>query len=346
MYRFLVACLCVGALVLGVRADDEKDKKADKKPAEAYKAIMTEAIKQFRAAENADEKQKILKETSVKLIDLAEKNSKDPVAVQALVSIVGMPFNDKSKDNPRSKAIALLKKNHVNGTFAPRMLDQLGMMGNEEILGFVKLVADQNKDKKTRGDAVKAVLNATEQLLGTTEDATKVEALTKDMEKYRKLAATEFKGQIKDLFVGAKMQDLTSKNLEDKEVKLSDYQGKVVVLDIWATWCGPCIAMIPHSRKMVERLKDKPFALVSISFDAKKDTLTKFMEKNEMPWVHWWNGQDGPIGKELDIQFFPTIYVLDAKGIIRYKNIRDKKLEAAVEKLVKEAEAEKKSKTE
>jgi thiol-disulfide isomerase/thioredoxin len=137
------------------------------------------------------------------------------------------------------------------------------------------------------------------------------------------------------------MPELTSKNLDDKDVKLSDYKGKVVVVDAWATWCPPCRAMIPHSKKLVERMKDKPFALISISFDAKKETVTKFLKDNEMPWVHWFNGEEGPIGKDLEIQFFPTIYVVDANGVIRYKNLRDKKLDKAVDELVKEAEAKK-----
>jgi thiol-disulfide isomerase/thioredoxin len=110
------------------------------------------------------------------------------------------------------------------------------------------------------------------------------------------------------------------------------------VLDIWATWCGPCKAMIPHEREMVERLKDKPFTLVSISADEKLKTLTDFLAKEKMPWTHWWTGIEGGIVEDWDVQFFPTIYVLDAKGIIRHKNVRGEELEKAVNELIKEAE--------
>jgi thiol-disulfide isomerase/thioredoxin len=112
------------------------------------------------------------------------------------------------------------------------------------------------------------------------------------------------------------------------------------VLDVWATWCGPCRAMIPHEREMVGRLKGKPFALVSISCDEEKDTLTDFLDNEEMPWTHWWDGKDGPLGKALAIRFYPTIYVIDAKGVIRFKNIREEKLEEAVNKLLKEMDGE------
>jgi thiol-disulfide isomerase/thioredoxin len=122
-----------------------------------------------------------------------------------------------------------------------------------------------------------------------------------------------------DLSVGKKMPALTSQDLDGKKVKLSDLKGKVVVVDVWATWCGPCRAMIPHERELVKRLKGKPFVLVSVSADASKETVKTFLEKNEMPWTHWWDGARGPIYKMLVDRGIPTAYVIDAKGIIRAK---------------------------
>ena len=94
--------------------------------------------------------------------------------------------------------------------------------------------------------------------------------------------------------------------------------------------------MIPHEREMVERLKDKPFALVSISVDDEKKTLADFLAKEKMPWTHWWNGAEGKLIDTLNIQHYPTIFVLDAKGVIRYKEIRGEELEKAVNTLLLE----------
>lgn len=141
-----------------------------------------------------------------------------------------------------------------------------------------------------------------------------------------------------NLRVGKNAPEIESTTLDGKKAKLSDLRGKVVVLDFWATWCGPCRAMIPHERELVERLKDKPFVFVSISADAEKDTLTKFLDKTPMPWVHWHNGATGGAMDTYSIEFFPTIYVLDDKGVIRYKGVRGEAMDKAVDTLLKEKE--------
>jgi thiol-disulfide isomerase/thioredoxin len=149
-----------------------------------------------------------------------------------------------------------------------------------------------------------------------------------------------------DLNIGSKAPEVESKDLDGKAVKLSQYTGKVVVLDIWATWCGPCRAMIPHTTKLVEKMKDKPFVFVSISADDKVQTVQDFIKKTPMPWTHWYEGVGGKMMQDWEVEYFPTIYILDHKGVIRYKDLRGEKMDEAVEKLVKECEAAKKAKSE
>jgi thiol-disulfide isomerase/thioredoxin len=139
-----------------------------------------------------------------------------------------------------------------------------------------------------------------------------------------------------ELTIGSAAPEIKIQSLDGSEARLSSLKGKVVVLDFWATWCGWCIKMIPHEREMVERLEAKPFVLVSISVDEKKETLTDFLAKEKMPWTHWWNGGVGGVIDDWNVTAYPTIYVLDSKGVIRYKDLRGEELEKAVNLLLAE----------
>jgi thiol-disulfide isomerase/thioredoxin len=144
--------------------------------------------------------------------------------------------------------------------------------------------------------------------------------------------------EIRNLQVGMKAPELEGVDFEGKKVKLSDHRGKVVVLDVWATWCGPCVAMIPHERQLVRRLEGKPFVLLSIAVDEEKETVERFQRRNPMPWTHWFNGDKGGVLDAWNVNSFPTVYVIDARGVIRYKDVRDEQMDEAVEKLLKEME--------
>jgi hypothetical protein len=96
------------------------------------------------------------------------------------------------------------------------------------------------------------------------------------------------------------------------------------------------MAMVPHERSLVKRLEGKPFALLGINFDNSKEVLKKCQEKSSISWRSWFDGRTGPIAKQWNIEGLPTIYVLDAKGTIRYKGVEGEKMDAAVDALLKE----------
>jgi hypothetical protein len=97
--------------------------------------------------------------------------------------------------------------------------------------------------------------------------------------------------------------------------------------------------MYPHERSLVKRLEGKPFALLGINSDRDREQLKKeVLPKENITWRSFWNGgsTDGPISRAWNVHGWPTIYVLDAKGVIRYKNTREKALDEAVDTLLKE----------
>ena len=106
-------------------------------------------------------------------------------------------------------------------------------------------------------------------------------------------------------------------------------------------YCGACRAIYPHMRTLTRRLEGSRFALISINAEPEKvvTELRKAWKSEGNTWRCLFDGTwEGPIQKAWNIQSFPTIYVLDGKGIIRQKNVREKDLDLVVEKLLKEAE--------
>jgi len=100
--------------------------------------------------------------------------------------------------------------------------------------------------------------------------------------------------------------------------------------------------MYPHERSLVKRLVGKPFVLLGINSDTDKDELKKVMEKEQITWRSWWNGPKGtggPLSKKWNVHGWPTIYVLDAEGVIRFKDVREKAMDEAVDQLLKQLEA-------
>jgi len=97
--------------------------------------------------------------------------------------------------------------------------------------------------------------------------------------------------------------------------------------------------MYPHERSLVKRLESKPFVLIGINSDKDKDDLKQAMEKEQITWRSFWDGgsTQGPIAKQWKVTGWPTIYVLDAKGIIRKKNVRGHAMDKAVDELLKES---------
>jgi hypothetical protein len=98
--------------------------------------------------------------------------------------------------------------------------------------------------------------------------------------------------------------------------------------------------MYPHERSLVKRLTNKPFALLGINSDPGREELKEVLKKEQITWRSWWDGgsTSGPIASKWNVTGWPTIYVLDAKGVIRYRDVRGEKMDEAVNKLLQEVE--------
>jgi len=103
--------------------------------------------------------------------------------------------------------------------------------------------------------------------------------------------------------------------LKGDSLTSSNVEGKVLLLDFWGTWCGPCREAVPGLRRLSEHLKDDPFMLVSISTDADETALRKFIEKNQMTWPQVWDKQS-ELTHKWGIHTFPTYLLVSPEGEI------------------------------
>jgi hypothetical protein len=94
--------------------------------------------------------------------------------------------------------------------------------------------------------------------------------------------------------------------------------------------------MIPHERALAERLKDKPFTLLGINSDESRSALKKIRDDEKITWPQIYDGTpgQGPIAKRWNVHAWPTIFILDHEGVIRYRDLRGEAMEAAILELV------------
>jgi len=131
--------------------------------------------------------------------------------------------------------------------------------------------------------------------------------------------------------------DFEAVDINGKSIKLTEFKGKIVILDFWATWCPPCIKEIPNLKKIYSKYKDEDFEIISIALERKpKEHALKFVSDKKMDWVHIIDKDKGrEIATEYKIRYIPTMYVINKKGEIIESGIRGEKLGEKIAELLK-----------
>ncbi len=147
--------------------------------------------------------------------------------------------------------------------------------------------------------------------------------------------------ELKHLTFGVAAPDIAANDLAGDSMRLSDHRGKVVLLVFWASWCGPCMGDVPHEKELHASFAGRPFVIVGVNADKTLEAAKNAVNENTIPWRSFWNGDKdtkGSIVDDWNVQGWPTVYVLDHMGKIRFKQLRREQLDEPLEQLVKEAE--------
>jgi peroxiredoxin len=125
---------------------------------------------------------------------------------------------------------------------------------------------------------------------------------------------------------------------DGQQVSLDDLQGKVVLLDFWATWCAECVTAVPHMRELARKFQGEPLVVISISLDTNREVWKDFIAKHEMTWPQYFDGGwTGPIAKLFEVHAIPHTFTIDADGVLQDERIGDVSIEGKLKKLVSQA---------
>jgi thiol-disulfide isomerase/thioredoxin len=125
--------------------------------------------------------------------------------------------------------------------------------------------------------------------------------------------------------------------LDGKTLTLESLTGKVVLIDFWATWCGPCRNALPHIRQIAKKFEGQPFVVLSISQDTDQAKWNEFVAKNGMTWLQYRDGASGPISTQFGVHAIPATFTIDADGVLEDQHVGDAEIEGKLKKLIARA---------
>lgn len=126
--------------------------------------------------------------------------------------------------------------------------------------------------------------------------------------------------------------ELKATTVDGRAVDLAQLRGKVVLLDFWATWCGPCLIELPNVLATYKKFHDKGFEIIGISLDENKESLVKFIKARDITWPQIFDEQK-KIAQRFGIQAIPTMWLIDKRGLLAPLDARED-LQGSVGKLL------------
>lgn len=301
-----------------------------------------------------------------RLLTLAEENPKDAASVTALSQVLAIAstsraMKDTDARRARRRALELLERDHFNSPAFPEVCEALARTPSADGNQLLQNAFAKHQLPEARGQAgfwLAQALSGQADVARRTDPA-RAATLTQQAEAlfekviaeygtlpHGKTTLGEAAGarlhEARHLKVGCPAEDISGEDLNGQPMKLSDFRGKVVLLDFWANWCGFCRQMYPDEKALVARLKNEPFALLGVNCDDNKADVLREIERHGINWRSWWDA-DGKIRTRWQLEGYPLLFLIDHKGIIRQRysgRVGGAELNQAVNELLRECKQE------
>ncbi len=212
----------------------------------------------------------------------------------------------------------------------------------DKAVGQLKKFIETTKDERAARSA-RIVLYQVEAQRGNYEEAKN--ALKTIMEKYADSPEAEYAAEaLKKLERIGKPMELSYTSIEGKEISVADYKGKVLLIDCWASWCGPCREEMPNVVKLYSERKKDGFEIIGISFDLEKQAMLDYQKEAGMTWPQYFDGKgwENALRAKLDVESIPATFLVDRQGNLRAMDLRGEVLAKQVDALLKEEKKEEK----
>jgi peroxiredoxin len=264
-----------------------------------------------------------------RFLALARQHPRESFALDALVFVLAnlpdCPLTDQ--------AVQLVLQDHLSNPKLGETCRRLTMRGTRTAEKLANAVLEHSQDHKLQADALLALAQYWK-AKSETEGISSADAENyghQAEQLYVRLLGqyADFKGivaearpelfEVQHLAVGKEAPDISGKDSAEQTLRLHDFRGKVVVLDFWADWCAACLALVPAEQALLKRMQGRPFALIGVNLDPSRAIMKKSEARHQITWPSFFDGSEGPITRSWNIRVMPTIFVLDAQGIIRFK---------------------------
>jgi thiol-disulfide isomerase/thioredoxin len=126
--------------------------------------------------------------------------------------------------------------------------------------------------------------------------------------------------------------------LDGQHISMDSLAGKVVLIDFWATWCGPCREALPSIQRIARKFDGQPLVVLSISLDSDEDKWKSFVQKNQMTWLQVRDGGfNGAVSKRFGVTAIPATFSIDADGVLQDQHVGEADIEGKLKKMVARA---------